>query len=530
MQQTKRELTVINRKFQILGSEIPKLIGRAKKLDNILTSLNKPVPDHLQVVGARFSGKTVLLNGLKEILDHDKNSPYSAVLLWDLGHITPQTDQEFLKQFTEKLSEVLEDNHPEYAAHLKESEETPYQDIAEILELLNKETKILVIFDGFDKPLSSNQLTRNLWDQLRELAQNSSLRLITNSRKTLRELIRNPEAQTSDFWNIFLSTPVRVDCFGEDEIAEIMTESCGLEYEKGALTEIYNNTNGNPIILLEVLNHLIHHNSRVIITNSIVQESTEKSYESVESFIDALWHDCAPATQELTRLISESGEAQNVNSNDKQSLLEKGFARASGSKLVKPSRLLNRYLINLADEGGSLDRLFSDPQSYEANFNNVIAKRINQLPNIDSELNRYLLRCVEDLPNHPGVCLSGIRGIVDRSFDLIWNAEFGGKTIPEGHFDLWRHNGEPADIQGFKTSFPQGAKRLRLLKLLTGSERSNSLAKVVSRSTYFVISSACPFGDFGQHQEGENIDLSMIYSALLLCVELVASLSRDLEK
>jgi len=521
---------VIDRKFQILGSETPNLIGRSNILDNILTSLNKPVPDHLQVVGARFSGKTVLLNALKSRLERDGSSPYSAVLLWDLGHRTPQSDQEFLTQFAQQLAIVLEENQPDYAAHLNQSEDMPYQHIAEVLELLNRETKILVIFDGFDKPLSSSQLTRNLWDQLRELAQNSSLRLITNSRKALRELIRNPEAQTSDFWNIFLSTPVRVDCFDEGEIAEILTGPCGLEYEKGALTELYNNTNGSPIILIEVLNHLIHNNSKVKITNAAVQEATEYSYESVESFIDALWHDCAPATQELTRLISESGEAQNVNFSDKQSILEKGFARASGSKLVKPSRLLNRYLTSLADEGGSLDRLFSEAQSYEANFNNVIAKRINQLPNIDSELNRYLLRCVEDLPNHPGVCLSGIRGIVDRSFDLIWNAEFGGKTIPEGYFDVWRHNGEPSDIQGFKTSFPQGAKRLRLLKLLTGSERSNSLAKVVSRSTYFVISSACPFGDFGQHQEGENIDLSMIYSALLLCVELVASLSRDLEK
>ena len=520
---------MINRKFQILGSEIPKLIGRSNILDNILTSLNKPVPDHLQVVGARFSGKTVLLNGLKSILEHDDNSPYSAVLLWDLGHRTPESDQEFLKQFSEKLSEVLKDKYPAYADHLKESEETPYQDIAEILELLNNDTKILVIFDGFDKPLSSSQLTRNLWDQLRELAQNSSLRLITNSRKTLRELIRNPEAQTSDFWNIFLSTPVRVDCFGEDEIAEILTEACGLEYEKGALTELYNNTNGSPIILLEVLNHLLHHNGTVKITNTAVQEATEYSYGSTENYIDALWHDCAPATQELMRLISENGEAQNINANDKQSILEKGFARSSSSKLVKPSRLLNRYLDTLADEGSSLDRLFGETPSYEANFNSVIAKRINQLPCIDNDLNRYLLRCVEDLPNHPGVCLSGIRGIVNQCFDIIWITEFGGKTVPEGYFDIWRHNGEPAGIQDFKTSFPQGAKRLGLLRLLTGSERSNSLAKVVSRSTYFAISSACPFGDFGQHKEGENIDLNMVYSALLLCVELVASLSRDLD-
>ncbi|CAK1703867.1 ATP-binding protein [Vibrio crassostreae] len=519
---------MIDRRFPIVDGESPKLIGRLNILDNILNSLNKSVPDHLQVVGARFSGKTVLFNAVKSEIEQDDNSQYSAVLLWDLGHRTPQSDQEFLAQFSGLLADVLEEKHTVYAEHLRSSEETHYQDIAEVLEALNEETRILVIFDGFDKPLSSSHLTRNLWDQLRELAQNSSLRLITGSRKTLRELIRNPEAQTSDFWNIFLSSPVRVDCFDEDDIAQILVEYCGLEYEKGALTELYSNTNGNPILLLEVLNHLLNHSNDKKINNSVVKDAIDYAYESIESFIDALWHDCAPKTQELIHLVSESGEANNVNSNDKQSILEKGFARANGSKLLKPSRLLQRYLKNLDDEGGSLDRLFGSTEAYQANFNNVIAKRISLLPSLDPDLSRYLQRCVEDLPKHPEICLSSIRGIIDRSFELVWKAEFGGKAIPDGHFDIWRHNREPNEIQDFKTNFPQGAKRLRLLKLLTGSERSDSLARYASRSTYCAISSAYPFGDFGQHQEGEKVELALVYSAVLLCVELVASLSRDL--
>ncbi|GAL09274.1 hypothetical protein JCM19233_239 [Vibrio astriarenae] len=59
-------------------------------------------------------------------------------------------------------------------------------------------------------------------------------------------------------------------------------------------------------------------------------------------------------------------------------------------------------------------------------------------------------------------------------------------------------------------------------------ERSNSLAKVVSKSTYIAMNALYPFGDFGQHQEGENISLQMVYSSILLAVELVASLQNDL--
>tara|TARA_R110001583_G_scaffold23745_1_gene87244 strand:+ start:12346 stop:13920 length:1575 start_codon:yes stop_codon:yes gene_type:complete len=518
---------VIVRKFPILGGATPKLIGRSNILNNIRASLSKNVPDHLQVVGARFSGKTVLLSALKSQLEQDNNSPYSAVLLWDLGHRTPQNDQEFLSQFTKKLAETIAEKYSDYAKHLESSIDTYYQDMSEVFQAINEETKILVILDGFDKALSNSQLTRNLWDQLRELAQNSSLRLITGSRKTLRELIRNPDAQTSDFWNIFLSTPVRVECFGEPEVAEIISKDCSLEYEKGALTELYNSTNGNPIILLEVLNYLLHHFNSNKIINANVQESINYAYQSVDDYLDALWHDCSPATQEIMRLIVERGEAQNVGKIDKQAILEKGFARATANKIANPSRILQHYLERRADEGSSIQRLFGDIDSYQSNFNNVIAKRIGQIPHFDNDLSRYLQRCIEDLPNHPSVCLGGIRGIINQVFELIWKAEFEGKPIPDGFFDTWRYNGEPSDIQDFKTSFPQGAKRLRLLKLLTGSEKSDSLAKFVSRPTYFAISAAYPFGDFGQHQERDEISLNMMYSALLVCVELVASLAID---
>lgn len=523
----KRELQMINRKFPITGNE-SKLIGRSNILDEILTAITKPVPDHIQVVGPRYSGKTVVLEKLNEIVSSEGSAEYSCVLLWDLGHITPTNDLEFLSQFATNLSEAIKDKFPDYSEHLKSSKDTFQQDIAEVLDALNDETKILVIFDGFDKALSSDKLTRNLWDQLRELAQNKSLTLITASRKSLRELIRNPDAQTSDFWNIFLSTPIRVDCFDEKEIADILTNYCHVEFDKGALTELYNATNGTPVVLLEVLNYLLHEHDGKKVTNALVQGAISGSFESIQNFIDDLWHDCSPATQDTIRLLVEESEIQGASHLDKTSIVEKGFARASGNKLIKPSRILQNYLDGLANEKGAIDRLFGNEVAFSQNFNNVISKRLAHIPNIDSDLRRYLQTNLEHLPNHPSICLEGMRGLLNKCFDIIWNAEFGGKTVPDGHFDIWRHHGESERLQDFKTSFPQGGKRLSLLKVLTTPERSNPLAKVVSQSTYVAINALYPFGDFGQHQEGEKMNLQMVYSSMLLAVELVASLQNDL--
>ncbi|GAL09273.1 hypothetical protein JCM19233_238 [Vibrio astriarenae] len=430
---------MINRKFPITSNE-SNLVGRQDIIDDILTAINKPVPDHIQVVGPRYSGKTVILKRLKEVITLEGDTEYSCVLLWDLGHSTPKNDSEFLCQFATNLSASMEENYPDYAAHLKASKDTFYQDIAEVLDILNDETKILVIFDGFDKALSSDKLTRNLWDQLRELAQNRSLTLVTASRKTLRELIRNPDAQTSDFWNIFLSTPIRVDCFDENDISDILTNYCNVEFDKGALTELHNSTNGTPVLLFEVLNYLLHGYNGNKVTNSLVQQAVSDSFESNQNYIDDLWHDCSAVTQDTIRLLVEKSEVQGICQLDKTNIVEKGFARISGSKLNKPSRMLQTYLSGLANEKGAIDRLFSSHEAFTENFYHVLSKRILQIPTIDNDLSRYLQRSMEDLPNHPSVCLSGVRGILDKCFDIIWDAEFGKKAVPDGHFDTWKYH------------------------------------------------------------------------------------------
>lgn len=50
----------------------------------------------------------------------------------------------------------------------------------------------------------------------------------------------------------------------------------------------------------------------------------------------------------------------------------------------------------------------------------------------------------------------------------------------------------------------------------------------MSRGTHVLVNAAYAFGDFGQHQEGARIDVGTAYAALHHCIELAASLERDL--
>jgi hypothetical protein len=55
-------------------------------------------------------------------------------------------------------------------------------------------------------------------------------------------------------------------------------------------------------------------------------------------------------------------------------------------------------------------------------------------------------------------------------------------AIPTGWLDAWKHNGERG-LEYWDSRFPQGVHRVRLLNLMTGTERSVATARYVSRGT-----------------------------------------------
>ena len=57
-------------------------------MQRLWNDLTKATPNHLSIVGPRYSGKTVLMHGLAEQM-RQGDSPYGAVIVWDLGHQIP---------------------------------------------------------------------------------------------------------------------------------------------------------------------------------------------------------------------------------------------------------------------------------------------------------------------------------------------------------------------------------------------------------------------------------------------------------
>ncbi len=528
-----------DRFFQIMGTVVPPMLGRSSIMQDLWSNLTKATPSHISIVGPRYSGKTVLMNGLAEQMRKD-DSPYQAVIIWDLGHQTPDSNELFLKALCRKLGEGIKASGNEYGDHLLALENDVYGELQEIIEALYDEGfRILMLWDGFDKPLRSGKLTRNLWDQLRELASNPSLRLVTSTRLPLHELIRSEESVTSDFWNIFDMSPVRVSVFDENDRETIIGELPSLSFHVGAKTELENWSAGFPPLFLEILNQIALDTPSGIIKNDAVNRAAKKAAENLSDLISAMWQDCPAAAKDLYIHLLDADDIlySDVQKYEAGCLIEKGFAKRSGNKLLAACRMLQEHIQGAKQNTGSVARLFGSWDKYKVNIRGLLERRLAQISRFDDRLYHLVEQIINDIPDYPDDCLNNLTGIRDCALKLVWQRELGtDMSLPKDVIIYW--TSPPRSSQSLVKSMMDTNRwdlpiiplhQIRMLQLLTGSHLDfESKSKVISKNTYVLIDAIHTFRNRGQHPEGQSIHLGVAVAAIMTCLELLACLEREL--
>ena len=244
--------------YQILGASVPPMLGRAALMKTIKDHLLKPSPDHISVVGPAYYGKSVLLWHLATSF-HTGSGRYLTASQIDLRHDVPASDREFMHRFAIEIRTSLQGTRPQLAELIEPEEEAIQEVLGLVLDDLEREgARLLVVLDGFDYALAGTGLTRSLWGRLRALAQKASLRLVTGSRRPLRELCRTEESRTSDFWEIFYDTPTPVTALDDSDIEAFLQplRDVGCEFDQSARKEIVNWTGGVPLLVCALLQRL----------------------------------------------------------------------------------------------------------------------------------------------------------------------------------------------------------------------------------------------------------------------------------
>ena len=532
--------------FPLFQPDAP-MLGRKELFEQLSNELTKPTPAHLSLVGPRYHGKSVILHALAATM-RQRPDAYHRVIYWDLGHGTPQSDEAFITALRMHVAKAIKDSHTEWAEYLEDSE-SGYDELHEVVgNLMKSGERILFVWDGFDRPLREGRLTRNLWDNLLELCRMPSFRVVTASRRKLQELIRDEKSVTSELWQVF--TPKPIDCLSSEDLEAFTAKLPDHVFQPGALKELMNWSGGLPALVTWLLGKIAEKVPPGTVSNQQVNEGAVPDDQCC-GIIDDIWQDCpAPAADLYCHLVETgSQKISDVPKPEKAALLDLGFARQDGPLLVHTCRLMENHVGSAGPEFGALARLFGSWEGYAANIRGILERRIAQIPRFDDRLFRMVEQGIENIPSYPDDCLNNLTNIEERAFDLIWNHETDDeRCFPYTISSYWseitlkvqkdrrvRIMAEmlQADENGESNAWSVPTDRtlqLTLLQLLTGSHQTynKAVAAKVSKDTYALLNAIHSFRNRSQHTSGQAIHLGVAVSAIMLCVELLACLEREL--
>jgi hypothetical protein len=527
------------KRFPILGAQIPPMLGRAGIMQRIWNDLTKPTPSNLSLVGPRFVGKTVIMQSLAQRAVNE-TSPYTFVVYWHLGHVAPQSDRDFIAQLSDKLRESLAGSPGDTSEYRQHLEEHSFSNLSEVAEYLDEEGRpILMLWDGFDKPLGQGKLTGQLWDQMRTIFYGRKHKIVTASRKPLSQLIRSQDAISSPFWNIFDMNPVRIGVFDEQDREAIIGLLSSHSFQAGTKTELLNWSAGLPPLFLETLNLIVADIPNGAVDNLAVNRVAKNTLENLTDVIGAMWQDCPTGAKDLYRHLVDRGDVPfpDAERQARNCLTEMAFASQSGNKLTASCRLLQEYIRDEKMDSGSMARLFGSWEDYRVNIRSLLERRLAHISRFDERLYRLVERAIDDIPGYPDDCLNNLTGIRDCALKLIWQREFGPerRVLPE-LITYWtetprlNHNLVQQMVNSNCWDVPKNPlQQIRLLSLLTGSYQDfESKSKAVSKDTYVLINVIHTFRNRDEHHDGQSLHVGVAAAALMACLELLGCLEREL--
>lgn len=520
--------------YRTFGTGTPPMLGRERLFEELCHQLTKPTPEHVCVVGPRSFGKSVLLNHLASHFK-DKGDHYVTSSYWDIRHDIPVTDDEFRRCFAKQIKDALKPVQPDLADYL-ELEDDNLQDLLHLVfeEMKSNGLRLIAILDGFDHILSrKSAITRNLWDQMRDLGQMTSLRFVTGSRRRLRELCRTEDSQTSDFWRIFYG-PVPVGCFEENDWSGFLSpfKLRGVTFDSSARKEIDNWTGGVPVLAAALAERLFSEVSDgVTLSKPHVDTIAEMMVEERLEVLADLWDDCQTELKsDLVELADRDIPLSEVPEQRRRDIELRGFARSlekgKGNKLRSSCRLMDRYA-KQHDEVKNLKRLFGDEKCFESNIQSLLDLRLAQVRGADSELMGLVEDAIRELQPNPTKSVSSARFIAIRALDLIWKAELpGDKSLPESYKFIDITFGQSQDRDRLPNNRRQ---QCYILSRITGTQDHAPVSKFVTKPTSLLVEHLHLVGNFGNHMdEGGTVSVPIAAAFCMSAISLCESLARDL--
>ena len=409
-------------------------------------------------------------------------------------------------------------------------------------EMEQTQARLLVVLDGFDHLRAGSGMTATLLHQLRTLAQRSSLRLVTGSRRPLRELCRTEESRASDFHEIFYDTPVVVGPFADEDWDDLIAPLTGqnVVVDGSARKELINWSGNVPVLAIAILERLANlARDGQTISKPGVDEIAAEMLGHPPTHLQDLWEDCS---LELRSDIAVLAKNESVLRSDlsvarQRALDGRGYGAISGNCVRTACRLIAGFAGQQGPAVADLKRLFGASGDFDVNVPRLLELRLAHLAqaHVDTELMNLVRSAVRDLEPTPALALMWVRSIANKTLAIIWAAELGAEhKLPEAWIREWQNARKRLPWLDASHRLPsrQGAQ-CNVLRLATGADNIRPLARFVTKPTALLVDALQSVGDFGQHREDfpeSTVSIGYASAIVMMAIELVGGLSRDLAR
>jgi hypothetical protein len=507
--------------YKVFGNPPPQMLGRTRLAERVLDRLRT---QHVSVVGPRYFGKTVFLSGISKA--EAAKQHFSDVVYWDLRHLTPANDAEFFAALAEVLRNQVKSCGNDATDYFAAPENKTAQAIISFFDYLKDQSKrVLLIMDGMDQPLSSENLSPSVWDNLCALTERNSVSMLTASRKRLRQLCVNPNSRTSDFWQRFVDPAVEMRALTREEFQEFikpLAEHAG-SIAAGADTEIWNWSGGLPLLVAALCEQL-HNvtNPGDGLTSAKVAEAAAVMLADRADILEALWQEFETEIQTgFLALVQRAELNRNELSGVAGKLVALGLAQENSSKLRSHARLMGQHSAARREGLAAMTVLFAQPQDFERNLRALVELRLGHVAMQDADLRDFVTNAVDKV-GQPKVCLTGMRSIAEHALNIIWQVESGNGEVPRFTSERGLRFIQQCDNNRLPSDL---ARQCQCLDLLTDSRNGVSPRKA-NRKIFCLVNYLKSLGDLGQHQGGVQVDLAFSAKACLSAIQLADEMVR----
>ncbi len=528
--------------YELPGLRIPQLLGRRAELAGLFRDLvEKATPDHISVVAPRYFGKSVLIQALADqfAVPH---SHYRLVINWDLRHNTPEDDRSFQIALAKLLDKrLLEIDNASYHDYLQDTEGDPAETISDVVDSLAADgMRILILLDDFDRLARQPQISKNLWDYLRSLAQKECLRFVLSSRRRLRECLPSRDGRTSDFWNIFTNV-VTLKPFNVSEIDEFLGPigDAGFRVDAGGKQAIIDWTGGIPVLAARLCGSILASCERDQIDGPTVEAICDQiAFDAwMQDTLTDLWDDCGKEIQgDLLDIAGDALVAKRLHPTRQQLLSDRGYIVRYGGAYKAQCRFMQLYAAGHEVRSRDLRDLFKDPETELRSLKTLLQLRLSSVDGGDSDTRSYIEHAIDGLARGQRTALTSIRSIAEEALSVAWEVECPNNVMPAA---MQQQITKAWDIGGGGMS-PDVLQRLndknvrrRILRVAAGDQGRTKVTRKVSRPMVVLIDYLHNLGNYGQHMTDipavleKPVDVSFCAGACWSAIELLKRMSED---